>query len=109
LLSVISYCTGCPAFGQVAVRIVSGDDGRLLILYVGPRRSGTDGDRDAERAIGRKLRRLSSEIPEIGEPDDMKVSMAHCWSDATDLRCGAVDRLSLISAEQLEDSARAAA
>ncbi len=85
------------------------DDGSLLILYVGPRRSGVEGDLDAEQAIGEKLRRGLGGIPGIGGPGDMMVSMAHCWSDAVDLRDGMSDPLALVTPEPLEENKRAAA
>lgn len=71
------------------------DDDSLLILYVGPRRGGAEGDLDAERAIGDKLHRVLDQVVGTG---GARVSMAHYWSDAMDLRSGFSDPQALVAA-----------
>ena len=82
------------------------DDGSLLILYIGPRRAGSEGDLEAEREVTKKLREVLGEIPDAG---DFTVAMTHCWSDAMDLRYGVDDPFALVPAASLRHRKRAAA
>ena len=82
------------------------DDDSLLVLYIGPRRTGAEGDRDAAQAIRNILHGV---LAELGLWSGARIAMTHCWSDAMDVRDGVSDPLALMAAQSFADGKRAAA
>ena len=88
--------------------VETASDGSILVLAVGPRRSGRDGDAETAAMISDRLLALLAKRHDYQFLASAHLSMLHCWSDCLDTGAVLFEELSCQPSTPLVAPLRAA-
>jgi len=96
------------AIADPSLIVETARDGSVLILAIGPRQSGRDGDAKTAAMISERIVALLAKRQDYEFLAAARLSMLHCWSDCVDSGAALFDELSCQPATPLVALLRAA-
>ena len=88
--------------------VETGSDGSVLVLAIGPRRGGRDGDAETAASLSDRILAILAKRHDDRFLAASQLSMLHCWSDCLDSGAVLFDELSCQPATPLVALLRAA-